>query len=79
MLYEVITHKGSAEVPDQQYPLVLITGRIREHYNNGSMTRRSKGISELVPEELVEMSFEDAAALGIGDRDVVVVSSRRVV
>jgi len=75
--FMALDHKGSGEVPDAKYPLVLITGRIREHYNNGSMTRRAKGISELVPEELVEMSFDDAAELGIGDLDWVVVSSRR--
>lgn len=72
-----LDHAGSAEVPDKTYPLVLITGRIREHYNNGSMTRRASGISELVPEELVEISLEDAQALGIENKDWVTVSSRR--
>ncbi len=72
-----LDHKGSGEVPDEQYPLVLITGRIREHYNNGSMTRRSPGIAEIVPEELVEISPEDAAALKVSGGDRVKVSSRR--
>jgi formate dehydrogenase major subunit/formate dehydrogenase alpha subunit len=72
-----LDHKGSGEVPDEQYPLVLITGRIREHYNNGSMTRRSAGIAEIVPEELIEISHEDATALGIGNGDTVRVASRR--
>jgi formate dehydrogenase alpha subunit len=72
-----LDHKGSGEVPDDDYPLVLITGRIREHYNNGSMTRRSQGILALVPAERVEISGEDAEDLGIRDRDWVEVSSRR--
>lgn len=72
-----LDHQGPGEVVDEEYPLYLITGRIREHYNNGSMTRRSKGIAEIVPEELVEVSHEDAASLGISDRDWVKVSSRR--
>ena len=72
-----LDHMGSGEVADEQYPLVLITGRVREHYNNGSMTRRSKGIAELVPIERVEMNTKDAEALGIKDRDWVMVSSRR--
>lgn len=75
--FVALDHKGSGEVPDEQYPLVLITGRIREHYNNGSMTRRCSGISEIVPEELLEISSEDAAALNIKNGDRVTVSSRR--
>jgi len=72
-----LDHQGSGEVPDEDYPLVLITGRIREHYNNGSMTRRSHGIAQVVPIERVEISPDDAAALGIKDRNWVKVSSRR--
>ena len=75
--FMALDHQGPAEVADATYPLVLITGRIREHYNNGSMTRRSSGIAEVVPEELVEISLDDAQALGIKDRDWVKVSSRR--
>ena len=72
-----LDHKGSGEVPDKKYPLVLITGRIREHYNNGSMTRRVPGIMELVPEELIEISPEDAKKLNIRSGDMVKTSSRR--
>jgi formate dehydrogenase alpha subunit len=75
--FVALDHKGSAEVPDERYPLVLITGRIREHYNNGSMTGRSSGITEIVPEELVEISPEDARALNVSSGDWVKVSSRR--
>lgn len=76
-LFMSLDHKGSGEVPDKQYPLILITGRIREHYNNGSMSRRVPGIMELVPEELVEISPEDAKKLGIKSGDMVTVSSKR--
>lgn len=75
--FMVLDHKGSGETPDNNYPYVLITGRVREHYNNGSMTRRVPGIMELVPEELLEISPEDAKALDIKNGDVVSVSSRR--
>ncbi len=75
--FMALDHIGSGEVADEQYPLVLITGRIREHYNNGSMTRRSHGIAQIVPAERVEISLEDAEALGIQDRNWVTVSSRR--
>jgi formate dehydrogenase major subunit/formate dehydrogenase alpha subunit len=72
-----LDHQGSGEVPDEHYPYVLITGRIREHYNNGSMTRRSAGISDLVPEELAEINPDDAATLGITSGDWLRVTSRR--
>jgi predicted molibdopterin-dependent oxidoreductase YjgC len=75
--FVALDHKGSGEVPDEQYPFVLITGRIREHYNNGSMTRRCAGIAEVVPEELLEISPEDAKALNIQSGDRVSVASRR--
>ena len=75
--FMALDHQGSAEVPDETYPLVLITGRIREHYNTGSMTRRCSGIAEVVPEELVEISREDAQSLGVNHMDWVKVSSRR--
>jgi predicted molibdopterin-dependent oxidoreductase YjgC len=76
-LFMVLDHKGSGEVPDRKYPYVLITGRIREHYNNGSMTRRVPGIVELVPEELLELNPQDAQKLKVKTGDLVTVSSRR--
>ncbi len=75
--FVALDHKGPGEVPDREYPFVLITGRIREHYNNGSMTGKVPGIVELVPEELLEMNPLDAKRLKIRDGDTVRVSSRR--
>ena len=72
-----LDHKGPGEPTDEQYNLTLITGRRREHYNNGSMTRRTAGISALYPEELLEISAEDAKGLNLIDGEVVKVSSRR--
>lgn len=76
-LFIVLDHVGPGETTDGDYPFTLITGRIREHYNNGSQTTHSIGISTLVPEELVEISPADADRLGISDRGMVQVSSRR--
>ncbi len=72
-----LEHKGPAEAADSSFPLVLITGRRREHYNNGSMTRRVRGIMELFPEELLELSPADAERLKIKDGERVKVLSRR--
>ena len=76
-IFMALEHQGSGEIPDEQYPYVLITGRIREHYNNGSMTRRSKGIAEIVSQEMVEIHPEDAEALHIINGDWLKVASRR--
>ncbi len=65
------------EEADKEYPLVLVTGRRLEHYNNGSQTRRCVGFHEIAPEELVEINPDDAKALGIEDGQRVRVSSRR--
>ncbi len=75
--FMVLDHKGSGEMPDKEYPFVLITGRIREHYNNGSMSRRVSGIMELIPEEHIEINPDDATHLQIKENDLLSVSSRR--
>jgi predicted molibdopterin-dependent oxidoreductase YjgC len=72
-----LDHTGPGEQISDQYPLALITGRRLEHYNNGSMTGRVKGIMELLPEELLEMHPSDAHRLGIKDGEMVKVSSIR--
>ena len=66
-----------AELPDEAYPLVLSTGRIRYHYHTGTMTRRSRGLHRMAPEERIQVHPADAARLGLGDGDRVRVISRR--
>ncbi len=75
--FVALDHQGPGEATDAEYPYALITGRIREHYNNGSMTKRCSGIAEIAPEEMLEMSIEDAAKMRIKSGDWVNVSSRR--
>lgn len=70
-------HIGSGEVATAAYPLVLTTGRRREHHNNASQTIRTKGIDKLLPEELLEISRSDAAGLGIENDEYVRVLSKR--
>lgn len=67
----------SAESPDEEYPFWLCTGRVLEHWHTGSMTRRVGTLHRAVPEAYVEMNPADAARLGIGDGDLIKVSSRR--
>ncbi len=76
-LFVPVEHQPSAEVPDQDFPLVLTTGRNRYHYHTGSMTRKSKPLSAFKNEEWVQISKADAEKLGIESGDLVKVSSRR--
>jgi predicted molibdopterin-dependent oxidoreductase YjgC len=66
-----------SELPDDEYPLVLSTGRRLWHYHSGSQTHRSAGLDEVFGEELIEISPADAERLGIADREMVRVTSRR--
>ncbi len=65
------------EQPDGQYPFVLSTGRVLEHWHTGSMTRRSTFLDELEPEAIVEMCPQDMATHGLAPGDAVRVSTRR--
>ncbi|MCJ7556424.1 MAG: formate dehydrogenase subunit alpha, partial [Gammaproteobacteria bacterium] len=64
------------EMPDDEYPFILSTGRVLEHWHGGSMTRNSK-LDDLYPEALVEIHPTDAARIDVNERDIVRVSSRR--
>jgi formate dehydrogenase major subunit len=68
---------AAPELPDDEFPLVLNTGRLLEHWHTGSMTRRSKALDAIEPEAFVCIHPDDAAARGIGHGDRVCVTSRR--
>ncbi len=74
---QAVSYMVPEEYSDNDYPLVLITGRRLEHYNNGSMTRLCDGFDIIAGHELVEINPEDAGRLGIEDGSPVKVSSRR--
>jgi formate dehydrogenase alpha subunit len=65
-----------AELPDDEFPFILTTGRVLEHWHGGTMTRHSK-LDELYPEATVEINPADAAMLGIDQSMPVRVASRR--
>ena len=71
---EVIPPK---ELPDEEYPFVLNTGRALQHWHTGSMTRRAKVLDEIHPEARCEMHPDDLAALGVADGGMVKLSTRR--
>jgi formate dehydrogenase major subunit len=66
-----------AELPDEEYPYVLNTGRVLQHWHTGSMTRRASKLDALCHDAVCEMNPVDVEALGVEDGDMVRVSSRR--
>jgi formate dehydrogenase major subunit len=70
-------HRGADELPDDEYPLILITGRLLEHWHTGQMTRRARALDAIEPDAFVGVHPDDAAALGVEDGQWVAVSSRR--
>jgi formate dehydrogenase major subunit len=72
-----IEYIPSAELTDDEYPLILMTGRILYHYNACAMTDKTPGLNELAGHSFIEINTADAAELGISDGDRVKVSSRR--
>ena len=65
------------ELPDEEYPLIMMTGRILYHYNACAMTDKTEQINEIAHTSFIEINTEDAEKLGISDKEVVSVSSRR--
>ena len=73
--FSVVEHEGPVETPDEEFPLLLTTGRRLESYNTGV---QSAGYdSPLRKGESVDMSPEDAERLGIADGEEVEIRSRR--
>ena len=68
---------AAPELPDDEYPFVLNTGRLLEHWHTGAMTRRSAALDAIAPEAFVAIHPEDAAELGVGEGDRVAIESRR--
>ena len=75
--FHAIEHKAPAEVTDNDYPLILTTGRIRFHYNVGTMTRRTHLLNREFPFMFVEVNKTDADRLGIKDMAECKVITRR--
>ncbi|MDQ3591780.1 MAG: formate dehydrogenase subunit alpha, partial [Actinomycetota bacterium] len=65
------------ELPDKEYPFILNTGRLLEHWHTGSMTRRSFALDTIAPRAEVYLHAEDAARIGVRDGELATVRSRR--
>ena len=65
------------ETPDEEYPMILTTGRQLEHWHTGSMTRRSKVLDFIEPEAVVSMNGTDIRRMELTPGEMVQVATRR--
>jgi ferredoxin-nitrate reductase len=69
--------QGVFEVPDEQYPFILTTGRLYGHWHTQTRTGRIDKIRQMYPNPFIEIHPKDAAKFGINNGDLVEVKSRR--
>ena len=65
------------KTPDQEFPYLLTTGRLMGHYQSGTQTRRVPELADAQPEPFVEMHPDAAHDIGIGNKGLVRLTSRR--
>ena len=73
--FAALPYKAPGDAADEEFPLILVTGRRLQHYNAGTMTRRTHNV-DLVDRDWLEIHPDDAARLWISDGDKVSVRSR---
>ncbi|MDP2983632.1 MAG: formate dehydrogenase subunit alpha [Candidatus Latescibacter sp.] len=76
-IFKPLVYRESAELPDDDYPLILTTDRSLYHFHTGTMTRRVAGLEKLDGWELLKINPQDAVQFGITDDSMVYVLSRR--
>ena len=72
-----IPFKEPAELPDEEYDFILITGRDGFHYHTGTMTHRSKTLTDQINSCYVQINPEDAKRVGVAGGDMLRIESRR--
>jgi assimilatory nitrate reductase catalytic subunit len=75
--FNAVTYRPPMEEPDEEYPVILTTGRVVSQYLSGTQTRRIGGLVDLCPDPYVEIHPTLAAEYGIADKDWMSVESRR--
>ncbi|MDI1430207.1 molybdopterin oxidoreductase family protein [Polyangium sorediatum] len=75
--FQPVEWRPAAEEPDEEYPIVLTTGRVVAHYLSGNQTRRIGGLVRQTPDPYCEMHPRLAQKLGVSDGEPVEVESRR--
>ena len=75
--FYAIEYRAPAELADSEYPTLLTTGRVHQHYHTGTMTRKGSALNRLYPEPLAEINTEDAKNMDIADGSYIHLVSRR--
>jgi assimilatory nitrate reductase catalytic subunit len=75
--FHPVDYRGAGEEPDNEYPLYLTTGRVMQHYQSGTQTRRVRELNNAVPHSYVEIHPAMALSYGIGEGDLVELNTRR--
>ncbi len=75
--FHPVEHRGAAELPDAEYPLVLTTGRVLVHYQSGTQTRRVASLQAAEPDAFAEIHPDTARGLGIADGAMMRLRTRR--
>jgi len=65
------------ELPDREYPMILSTGRLLEHWHTGAMTRRAVNLDSLEPEAIACLNYRDMERLGVKPGELVSIKTRR--
>jgi assimilatory nitrate reductase catalytic subunit len=76
-VFHPVAYAPPAEVPDDEYPFYLTTGRVLAHYQSGTQTRRVRSLAEAEPEPFAEMHPQVAATHGLTDGGPVWIRTRR--
>jgi formate dehydrogenase alpha subunit len=75
--FAAVDHVPPSESPDDDYPLMLTTGRVIYHWHGGEMTHRARNLEAMYPDALVEINPKDALKANIDDGTLMKVASRR--
>ncbi len=75
--FHAVGFREAAELPDEQYPYLLTTGRLLYHFHTGTLSRRTEGLEQISPPAPFEINPEDAAREAISEGELIELSSRR--
>lgn len=72
-----VDYKGAVELPDNEYPLTLTTGRVLYHFHTITMTGKNEEIMKIVPVNFIEVNAKTAEKYNLNEMDEAIVFSRR--
>ena len=76
-IFHPVPDEMRSESPDEDYPFILTTGRIRDQWHTMTKTGKVNKLKQHVPQAFLEMNPADAYALGFSGGEIVVITSRR--